>query len=349
MSLQQWMVAVLLVVSNLAVADNSDYVWNEQFAAKLVMAQKGDRRAQYDVGNMYIKGQGTTKNASIAFDWIGKSAQQGYVKAKYKLGFMNLKGIGTNKDLRQANKWLTQAASENYAPAQFALAGMYSKGLYVKQDYAEAIQWLKKAKASGFWKASKELQRVSALASNTKAPAPVAKIARPAPVIAKPSVPAQQVEEDEPALSAIVLSGKWSQGGKPARFLPSSVSNCQLRGTRIVCQSNQLKGQNNTARFAYRIEVTMKDFTEAGEFSAVYQNNILSVEQLESELTLPDETDEGEVLTEEEKAARERARAARQISVGLQATVHSLECQLENIKKISCIKDHGRTIQFTRQ
>jgi len=346
MNTRSLILLLAFVISFSAFADNSDYVWNDQFTAKLAKAKDGDRRAQYDLGNMYIKGQGTTKDTKTAFDWIGKSAKQGYVKAKYKLGFMNLNGIGTAKNLRTANKWLSQAASENYAPAQFALAGMYVDGLHVKQDYAEAITWLKKAKASGFWKANSELKRISALAK--RAPRKIAKAAPQAPRKAVAKKPARKkVERGEPALSAIVLAGNWLQRGKPSKFLPSKVNDCQLREAGIFCTSNELKGQSGSSRFSYRIEVVMRDFTEAGEFSATYRNNILSVEQIQVAAAVPDETDEDEEVSAEEQAEREQARASRQISTGLQATIHTLECQLENVKAINCIKDHGRSIKLT--
>jgi TPR repeat protein len=55
------------------------------FQAQLALAQKGDPRAEYFLGEMHEHGLGTKQNAEEAFKWYTKAAESGDVLAKRKL------------------------------------------------------------------------------------------------------------------------------------------------------------------------------------------------------------------------------------------------------------------------
>lgn len=55
------------------------------YQAQLALAQKGDPRAQYFLGEMYEQGLGTKQNAEEAFKWYATAAERGDVLAKRKL------------------------------------------------------------------------------------------------------------------------------------------------------------------------------------------------------------------------------------------------------------------------
>jgi TPR repeat protein len=55
------------------------------FHVQLAMAEKGDVRAQYYLGEMHEQGLGTQQNIGEAFKWYEKAAEQGDAWAKRKL------------------------------------------------------------------------------------------------------------------------------------------------------------------------------------------------------------------------------------------------------------------------
>ena len=337
---------LLMILPVLVFADTSDYVWNEQFSKKSAEAAAGNSRSQYDIGNMYLKGQGTGIDEKKAFEWIKKSADSDYLKAQFKIGFMYLKGLGTKKSYRNAEKWLRKAADKNYAPAQYYLAGMYRDGQHLPKDYDKSLFWLKKAKANGFWKAANEYGKVIALTQRggvrtTTKPKPkpvvVAKRAEPKKrAVAKKKNVATIEQEDD--LRDLLLRGQWLERGKPARYLPSVVTQCKKKNNDLYCTSKKdLKGKRGNTTFTYRIIVNIKNITEAGEFSANYRNNILASVQGKP-MIIPGEDGEEDIT-----------RPSPVIKPGMQRTVHSLECELDNAKQISCVKDLGRDIKLTRR
>ncbi len=68
--------------ANAAGLDDAD---QRLFQVQLSVAQKGNARAQYYLGEMYEQGLGTTQNLDEAFKWYARAAQQGDALAKYKL------------------------------------------------------------------------------------------------------------------------------------------------------------------------------------------------------------------------------------------------------------------------
>ena len=336
---------VLLLIPVSVFADTSDYIWNEQFNQKLTKAEAGNARAQYDVGNMYLKGQGTVTDRRKAHEWISKSAQSGYQKAEYKLGLMYLRGMGTKKDFANAEKWLRKAAQKGYGPAQFYLAGMYRDGQYLKKDYNKALSWLKKAKDGGFWKANKEIEYVTALAKQggeRQAPAvkarPKAQASSPKPrQQAKRAAPQQQAAGKDD-LRTLLIKGKWLERGKPVKYLPSDAMNCKNKGSGISCVSKKvLNGKRGNTTFKYEVIVDIVNITEAGEFSATYRNNVLSVVPGKP-IIIPGDDDEPDTT-----------RPSPVIKTGLQRTTHTLECDLDTLKKISCLKDHSIQVKISRR
>ena len=334
---------LLMILPVLVFADTSDYVWNEQFSKKSAEAAAGNSRSQYDIGNMYLKGQGTGIDEKKAFEWIKKSADSDYLKAQFKIGFMYLKGLGTKKSYRDAEKWLRKAADKNYAPAQYYLAGMYRDGKHLPKDYDKSLFWLKKAQANGFWKAANEYDKVIALAQRggariTTKSKPVVEKNKEQPkkqVVARKQAATVAQDDD---LRDLLLRGQWLERGKPARYLPSAVTQCKKRNNGLYCTSKKdLKGKRANTTFTYRIIVNIKDITEAGEFSAEYRNNILASVQGKP-MIIPGEDGEEDIT-----------RPSPVIKTGLQRTVHSLECELDNQKQISCVKDLGRDIKLTRR
>jgi len=77
-----------------------------------------------------------------AVEWFRKAADQGHALAQYNLGSMYLSGQGVPQDYAEAVKWYRKAADQGFAPAQYNLGLMYDNGQGVPQDYVQAHKWL---------------------------------------------------------------------------------------------------------------------------------------------------------------------------------------------------------------
>ena len=84
------------------------------------LANRGEPRAQYDLGLMYDKGQGVPQSDSEAMRWYTLAAEQGEPRAQYNLGLMYLNGQGVPPDLAKAYSWISLSASQGNAHARDA-------------------------------------------------------------------------------------------------------------------------------------------------------------------------------------------------------------------------------------
>lgn len=128
--------------------ERGDYATAVPILQKL--ADKGDRRAQNNLGLMYSEGKGVTKNYTEALKWLRKSAEQGYVNAETNLGAMYERGLGVKQDFGEALKWYRKAADRGFANAEYNLGVMYYHGVGVKQDYGTAFKWFRLAADQNF-------------------------------------------------------------------------------------------------------------------------------------------------------------------------------------------------------
>lgn len=68
-------------------------------------------------------------------------AEKGDARAQYNLGLLYASGLGVTHDYQAALKWHRMAAKQGHAGAQNELAQMYAKGQGVPQDYVRAHMW----------------------------------------------------------------------------------------------------------------------------------------------------------------------------------------------------------------
>ena len=81
-------------------------------------AERGNVRAQYELGDMYYKGNEVDRNYGEAMEWYRKAAEQGDAVAQNNLGVMYHNGLGAARDNEEALKWYRKAAEQGYAAAQ---------------------------------------------------------------------------------------------------------------------------------------------------------------------------------------------------------------------------------------
>ncbi|MFW6093892.1 MAG: caspase family protein [Pseudomonadota bacterium] len=87
--------------------DRADY----KSALKVWMpaAERGDPKAQTNVGEIFEKGLGTDPNYEAAAIWYRKAAEQGYERAQFNLGTLYEQGLGVEQDSVTALNWYRQA------------------------------------------------------------------------------------------------------------------------------------------------------------------------------------------------------------------------------------------------
>ena len=111
------------------------------------LANRGEPRAQYDLGLMYDQGQGVPQSDREAIYWYGRAADQGEPRALYNLGLMYLNGQGVPPDLIKAYYLISLSASKGNAYALDARdylsekmsAKQIEEGKRLVQDYEEKV------------------------------------------------------------------------------------------------------------------------------------------------------------------------------------------------------------------
>ncbi len=89
-------------------------------------AENGDFKAQYNLALAYHNGsQGLPKDTQKTIYWAEKSANQGCGQACNLLGIIYIRGEGTEKDLTMAEKWLKKGVEKNDTYCKYTLGQLY--------------------------------------------------------------------------------------------------------------------------------------------------------------------------------------------------------------------------------
>jgi TPR repeat protein len=120
------------------------YEEGEERDALLIKAGKlGSLEAQRDLGALYATGDWTgPKDPTQAVEWYRKAAERGHPDAQYNLGFMYLLGEGLSSDPEVGLRWLRRSADQGEGIAFRLLADLYRHGYYgVPLDIKQADYW----------------------------------------------------------------------------------------------------------------------------------------------------------------------------------------------------------------
>lgn len=98
--------------AGLAAYNNGDYTtalreWRP-------LAERGNARAQADLGFFYYKGQGVLQDFAEAVRWYRLAAEQGDEEAQYDIGNMYLLGHGVKQSYETAHMWFNIAAANGH-------------------------------------------------------------------------------------------------------------------------------------------------------------------------------------------------------------------------------------------
>lgn len=268
---------ILSVASSVAMADESDYIWNEQFKKKMALAEQGDAKAQYDIGKMFQKGQGTKRNSEEAFKWFSKAANQGHERAGYKVGYLYHKGEGVGKNNSKAFKWIKQSADKNYPPAMFYLGQLYASGAGTKKNLKNALSWYEKADAKGYHPAKAAVKATKSKLAQAAPPPPPPPVAAPSSKPA-PAAPTRVAKKSGPSAGssnvlASLIGSKWKTKGKSATEFPSALTECSVKNGKIVCLSKEMEREESYGTVSYKIEAVIGNI-KGKEFSNQYREMV---------------------------------------------------------------------------
>ena len=87
-------------------------------------------------------------------------AEAGSTAAQFHLGLMHARGEGTSRDLAIAATWMERAAEGGHNHAQYIVGHMYAKGDGVTRNRARAHMWFTAATENGWWKAREARERL---------------------------------------------------------------------------------------------------------------------------------------------------------------------------------------------
>jgi hypothetical protein len=125
------------------------------------LAEQGDADAQYNLGQMYRRGQGVPQDYKTAMKWYTLAAEQGNALAQNNVGVAYSWGDGVQQDHVEAVRWYRLAAEQGHAGAQNSLGAKYYNGVGVLEDYVYAHMWWNIAASSGSQKASENRDMVA--------------------------------------------------------------------------------------------------------------------------------------------------------------------------------------------
>lgn len=113
------------------------------------LAERGDARAQFDIGFMHARGWGVPPNPAEAIAWYRKAADQGLPVAQHFLGIAYVNGEGVQHDDTQAARWFARAAAQGFPQAQYMFGLMTADGRGVPKDLAQGYAFIVMAGRAG--------------------------------------------------------------------------------------------------------------------------------------------------------------------------------------------------------
>ena len=101
--------------------------------------------AQYQLGNMLVKGEEVEKDYALGFQYLSKAAEQNIPEACYDLGHLYQNGFGCEQNYSKSFACYKKAADLGFVDAIHQVGAFYYEGVGVREDKEEAVKWFKKA------------------------------------------------------------------------------------------------------------------------------------------------------------------------------------------------------------
>lgn len=121
-----------------------------------------DAKAKYNLGSLFLNGNGVKKDDKRALFWFTEASKQGLAAAQYNLGVLHLQGrSGLPASSLNAAIWFRRAALQGFPDAQYNLGLILEFGdAEMKQNVPVAAQWYHLAANSGHALAAVRLEAI---------------------------------------------------------------------------------------------------------------------------------------------------------------------------------------------
>lgn len=107
------------------------------------LAEQGNADAEVNLGTMYMRGLGVSRDAEQALKWFRAAAEQGNADGQFLLGAAYLL---PHRDIPEGLKWVRLSAEQGNQDAQLVLGKAYMDGNNgVARDPVQAEMWLRLA------------------------------------------------------------------------------------------------------------------------------------------------------------------------------------------------------------
>ncbi len=122
----------------------NNHNYTEALNGFLKEADKGDYRAQFYAGKIYLEGLGVNQDIQKGLNFIEESAKQGSDSAQALLGYLYEEGKIVPQDKRKAINFYKEAVARNNSSAMLNLGLAYFRGDTLPKDPQRAIDLLQK-------------------------------------------------------------------------------------------------------------------------------------------------------------------------------------------------------------
>lgn len=137
-----------LRLGELMIVGDDNIIQSDSFHSKEVFdwvkeeADKNDSRAQYIIGQLFLKGISCDKNEILSLFYLKKSADQGYIFAIYDLvhSFYYNKN-SSYVDYKKAFLYIKKLAEKDEHYSQYELANCYRNGVGTEKNIELALKW----------------------------------------------------------------------------------------------------------------------------------------------------------------------------------------------------------------
>jgi len=132
--------------SGAAAAESPRPVDADSLHRLVARAEGGQPSAQYQLGTLYMFGEGVPQDDSLAALWIRRAAQQNHPDAEFALASLYVSGRGVPRDSSEAARRFRLAADRGHAAAQFWMTAWFYRAWKSTGDstaIAEALRWLR--------------------------------------------------------------------------------------------------------------------------------------------------------------------------------------------------------------
>ena len=126
-------------------------------------AQQDLAEAKVNLGLLYYSGSGVTQNFKKAFTLFSDAAQDQLPEANHMLGLLNYFGFGTLANPSAAKEYFEGAAVKGYPESQYMLAYLYQSGDLGKKRSDLAYMWSKIASDYGELEIARDLNYLTTL------------------------------------------------------------------------------------------------------------------------------------------------------------------------------------------